>query len=640
MWSNDKNFPARGFCTPQPAWKKTHSAIMPMSERKRISPVNNGDLFHVIHKVPAGDSPYGRAKHVQLIDKDPSRAISLFWAAINAGDRVDSSLKDMAVVMKQLDRSDEAIEAIKSFRHLCSYEAQESLDNVLIELYKRSGRIEEEIEMLQNRLKNIEEGIAFGGKRTKTARSQGKKVLITIEQEKARIFGNLAWAFLQQHNYGIAEQHYRKALSLDPDRNKQCNLAVCLLHMRRIAEAKALLQEIRDSCGRKQMDESYAKSFERAIRMLCEIESQSTPEPVSQEPDKRKEIQRFNATSENWRSSHESPCERPGYWGNSTRQGVTSACQRTYASPAPGKRNAEGLLTQPRRGSWRFTNVDQRGGWGEDAVRSSVRKLQFDQTITTENLGLHSTQNLNGDPLASQNEKPGLGLQKSAVALPSPTREDWRRSWSDVAKVKEDEAVEYLRQPGKGEGNDRYAQVENREKKHASGVLLTQPRNILSRPQNGNQKWARWEENTVGGSIHNLSFEHTTTELSHSSQNLVGEPVASTNEKSETGLEISAVVANKKSWADMVEEEEEMLSGKGPSTKFDGFNCEEEFNDENLNSNIIYQKPLSQNQIGTVRQMLESLDIKGGKSAPLNAVSSRRNRLPVFQDITILSESP
>lgn len=73
---------------------------------------------------------------MQLIDRDPSRAVSMFWAAINAGDRVDSALKDMAVVMKQLDRSDEAIEAIKSFRHLCPYDSQESLDNVLIELYK------------------------------------------------------------------------------------------------------------------------------------------------------------------------------------------------------------------------------------------------------------------------------------------------------------------------------------------------------------------------------------------------------------------------------------------------------------------------------------------------------------------------
>ena len=71
-----------------------------------------------------------------MIDKDPNKAISLFWAAINAGDRVESALKDMAVVMKQLNRSDEAIEAIKSFRHLCPYDSQESLDNVLVELYK------------------------------------------------------------------------------------------------------------------------------------------------------------------------------------------------------------------------------------------------------------------------------------------------------------------------------------------------------------------------------------------------------------------------------------------------------------------------------------------------------------------------
>ncbi|KAA0061284.1 pentatricopeptide repeat-containing protein [Cucumis melo var. makuwa] len=37
------------------------------------------------------------------------------WAAINVGDQVDSILKDMAIVMKQLDCSNEAIEAIKSF---------------------------------------------------------------------------------------------------------------------------------------------------------------------------------------------------------------------------------------------------------------------------------------------------------------------------------------------------------------------------------------------------------------------------------------------------------------------------------------------------------------------------------------------
>ncbi len=41
---------------------------MPMSERKRISPANESDPFNIVHKVPAGDSPYVRAKHVQVRD--------------------------------------------------------------------------------------------------------------------------------------------------------------------------------------------------------------------------------------------------------------------------------------------------------------------------------------------------------------------------------------------------------------------------------------------------------------------------------------------------------------------------------------------------------------------------------------------
>jgi len=73
---------------------------------------------------------------MKLVEKNPEAAIVLFRKAINSGDKVDSALKDMAVVMKQLDRSEEAIEAIRSFRSLCSKQSQESLDNVLIDLYK------------------------------------------------------------------------------------------------------------------------------------------------------------------------------------------------------------------------------------------------------------------------------------------------------------------------------------------------------------------------------------------------------------------------------------------------------------------------------------------------------------------------
>ncbi|CAI0378210.1 unnamed protein product [Linum tenue] len=72
----------------------------------------------------------------------------------------------MALVMKQQDRAEEAIEAIRRFRHLCSKHAQESIDNVLIDLYKKCGRMEEQIELLKQKLRMIYHGEAFNGKPT------------------------------------------------------------------------------------------------------------------------------------------------------------------------------------------------------------------------------------------------------------------------------------------------------------------------------------------------------------------------------------------------------------------------------------------------------------------------------------------
>ncbi|KAL5054942.1 hypothetical protein RYX36_035624 [Vicia faba] len=49
----------------------------------------------------------------KLVDKDPEATMVYFWKGINVRDKVDSALKDMAFMMKQLDRTEEAIEAIK-----------------------------------------------------------------------------------------------------------------------------------------------------------------------------------------------------------------------------------------------------------------------------------------------------------------------------------------------------------------------------------------------------------------------------------------------------------------------------------------------------------------------------------------------
>ncbi|XP_031502092.1 protein SULFUR DEFICIENCY-INDUCED 1-like [Nymphaea colorata] len=226
------------------------------------------DLFHVIHKVPAGDTPYVRAKHVQLVEKDPEAAIVLFWKAINAGDRIDSALKDMAVVMKQQDRAEEAIEAIKSFRHLCSKQAQESLDNVLIDLYKKCGRVEEQIELLKQKLRMIYQGEAFNGKPTKTARSHGKKFQVSIRQETSRVLGNLGWAYMQQMNYVAAEVVYRKAQAIDPDGNKACNLSLCLMRQGRYAEARMILEDVKKG---RYGGSDEGKSVVRAEELLKEM---------------------------------------------------------------------------------------------------------------------------------------------------------------------------------------------------------------------------------------------------------------------------------------------------------------------------------------------------------------------------------
>ncbi|KAK1413681.1 hypothetical protein QVD17_35457 [Tagetes erecta] len=243
--------------------------------------INSVDVaYHVLHNLPSGDTPYVKAKHLQLVEKDPDGAIVLFWKAINVGDRVDSALKDMAVVMKQQNRAEEAIELIRSFRDRCSKQAQESLDNVLIDLYKKCGKIEEQIELLKQKLRMISQGETFNRKPTKTARSHGRKFQVTIKQETSRILGNLGWAYLQLNNFTAAEAVYRKAQEIDPDANKACNLCLCLLKQNKHEEANAILGDILEG---KISGSNDAKLMNRTKELVQELEpwrlAQAQPGP-------------------------------------------------------------------------------------------------------------------------------------------------------------------------------------------------------------------------------------------------------------------------------------------------------------------------------------------------------------------------
>ncbi|ONK74801.1 uncharacterized protein A4U43_C03F10280 [Asparagus officinalis] len=200
------------------------------------------ESFHVIHKVPAGDSPYVRAKHLQ---------------------------------------SRQCPQAIKSFRHLCSKQAQDSLDNLLIDLYKKCGQIDQQIQLLKQKLRAIYLGEAFNGKTTKTARSHGKKFQVSIQQETARILGNLGWAYMQQNNYDAAEVVYRKAQLVEPDANKACNLGLCLMKMGRFDDARCVLGDVVNRrYSDLSLDESN-KTVARAEEMMKEIEELRMKDEVS-----------------------------------------------------------------------------------------------------------------------------------------------------------------------------------------------------------------------------------------------------------------------------------------------------------------------------------------------------------------------
>eukprot|EP00250_Pteridium_aquilinum_P015753 c22745_g1_i2 orf=147-1214(+) len=229
--------------------------------------------FHVVHKVPAGDGLYVRAKHVQLVERNPDKAIALFRAALEAGDRVDSALKDMAIVLKQQNRPHDAILAISTFRTRCSDATQDSLDNVLLDLYKSTGCLDDQIALLLRKLRLFHNSQTFNGRRTKTARSQGKKFQVSVEQEVSRLLGNLGWAYMQQSNYTAAESVYRRALALEVDNNKVCNLGVCLMKQGRAEEAIAVLEGASYFNSKRANSESHSKSYERAQELIRQASS-------------------------------------------------------------------------------------------------------------------------------------------------------------------------------------------------------------------------------------------------------------------------------------------------------------------------------------------------------------------------------
>ncbi|KAK1261087.1 hypothetical protein QJS04_geneDACA002344 [Acorus gramineus] len=75
---------------------------------------------------------------------------------------------------------------------------------------------------------------------------------------------------MQQRNYAAAEVVYRKAQTIEPDRNKDCNLSLCLIKQGRLDEARSMLEDVLS----RTTGSDNLKMISRAEELLREVDSQ------------------------------------------------------------------------------------------------------------------------------------------------------------------------------------------------------------------------------------------------------------------------------------------------------------------------------------------------------------------------------
>jgi hypothetical protein len=88
--------------------------------------------------------------------------------------------------------------------------------------------------------------------------------------------GNLAWAYMQQRNFMAAEVVYRKAQMIDPDANKACNLALCLIEQARLADAELVLADVLAGRYLQARDQQDGKIVRKVEELLARIMAHTT----------------------------------------------------------------------------------------------------------------------------------------------------------------------------------------------------------------------------------------------------------------------------------------------------------------------------------------------------------------------------
>ena len=176
-----------------------------------------------ISVVPKGSNPYARARRAQLIEKDLEEAERLLRKAIGRKDNLESAIKDLAMLLAQKGRTQEAIDVLVKNRKIIR--SKQSVDNMLIHIYEKAGKYDLAIALLRKKLHYT--------------KSKEKRIRILLK------IGN---NFLRQEDYKKVEEVFNEALRLDPQNTvAKRNLAISFSKQKRYDEAEKILNKILDT---------------------------------------------------------------------------------------------------------------------------------------------------------------------------------------------------------------------------------------------------------------------------------------------------------------------------------------------------------------------------------------------------------
>ena len=172
--------------------------------------------------LPKGDGPYARARRAQLVDLDLEAAEKLFKEAIQTGDNAESAEKDLATLLNQQGRVDEAIalleDSSKRAKDASSYE------NMLATFYQHANRHDDAVRILEQLFR-------------KTPRTKRSSLLTRI-----------ATSHLRARKYAAAEDALRKLLDDDPH-NRTALRLIGVLEDARNAESQDDAEEVIGGLG-------------------------------------------------------------------------------------------------------------------------------------------------------------------------------------------------------------------------------------------------------------------------------------------------------------------------------------------------------------------------------------------------------